>query len=149
MGCVDCSDTAGWRGSWRSGVGATEIPLDAHALELVMTNTDRLAQALRIVRDWILPDSQRKWPDGRPMSYGDAFGSTGESQYMRTIAAEALAEHDTLASLATAAVEGDAVERALNARVPRGIFFRRIGARIFPNRAQRGAFKPRGATKHA
>jgi hypothetical protein len=67
-----------------------------------MTNTDRLAQALRIVRDWILPDSQRKWPDGRPMSYGDAFGSTGESQYMRTIAAEALAEHDALASLAPA-----------------------------------------------
>jgi hypothetical protein len=47
MGCVDCSDTAGWRGSWRGGVGATEVYLDAHALELVMTNTDRLAQALR------------------------------------------------------------------------------------------------------
>jgi hypothetical protein len=34
-GCVDCSQR---RGSY----------WDAHALELVMTNTDRLAQALRV-----------------------------------------------------------------------------------------------------
>ena len=50
----------------------------------------RLIEALRIIEKWELPPSGRNWDDGRPMSFGAAFGSNGERDYMRSLASVAL-----------------------------------------------------------
>ncbi len=50
-----------------------------------------LRKALEIVARWELPETGEKWGDGTPMSYGAAFGSNGERDYMRKVARAALA----------------------------------------------------------
>jgi len=61
--------------------------------ELVESNRRMRSALERIVR-WIgeFPESGRFWNQEctRPMSYGAAFGSNGERDYMRSIAREAL-----------------------------------------------------------
>lgn len=64
-------------------VGAKFAQLQAHNSEL--------AAALVHICEWSLPDTGRKWGDGSPMSYGACYGSNGERDYMRKIAATALA----------------------------------------------------------
>ena len=51
-----------------------------------------LRGALKIINEWKFPHTRRYWDEEktRPMSYGAAFGSNGERDYMRTIAANAL-----------------------------------------------------------
>jgi len=48
--------------------------------------------ALKRIAKWVgeFPESGRIWQDGSPMSYGAAFGSNGERDYMRQLAREAL-----------------------------------------------------------
>ena len=53
---------------------------------------ERLREALGIIERWEdFPESERTWEDGTPMSYGAAFGSNGQRDYMRGIARAALA----------------------------------------------------------
>lgn len=52
---------------------------------------DRLREALCVIAKWKLPPSGKTWDDGTPMSYGAAFGSNGERDYVRTVASNALA----------------------------------------------------------
>ncbi len=60
------------------------------ALALAARNR-RLVEALLAIERWgPFPPSGRKWEDGKPMSYGTAFGSNGERDYMREIARVAL-----------------------------------------------------------
>ena len=58
-------------------------------------NCDALAKALETIERWFgeFPPSGRTWPDGRPMSWGSAFGSNGERDFMRAVARKALAKH--------------------------------------------------------
>jgi hypothetical protein len=48
--------------------------------------------ALQRIAKWIgeFPPSGFTWENGSPVSYGDAFGSNGERDYMRQVASEAL-----------------------------------------------------------
>ena len=57
-----------------------------------------MRRALERIAKWIgeFPDTEQKWPDGSPMSYGDAYGSNGERDYMRRLAREALAAKPAL-----------------------------------------------------
>jgi Lar family restriction alleviation protein len=52
----------------------------------------RLREALEKIERWFgeFPDTGQQWPDGTPVSYGAAFGSNGERDYMRGIARAAL-----------------------------------------------------------
>ena len=53
---------------------------------------ERLREVLEIIERWKdFPESDHTWGDGTPMSYGAAFGSIGERDYMRGIARAALA----------------------------------------------------------
>ena len=60
---------------------------------------ERLRTALARVERWFgeFPPSGRTWEDGRPMSYGVAFGSNGERDYMRQVASNALSGEPTSA----------------------------------------------------
>ena len=53
---------------------------------------ERMEAALRKIARWHkeFPPSGRTWEDGQPMSYGAAFGSNGERDYMRQVALNAL-----------------------------------------------------------
>jgi hypothetical protein len=50
----------------------------------------KVREALEIIAGWELPASGQTWDDGSPMSYGAAFGSNGERDYMRQVASDAL-----------------------------------------------------------
>ena len=50
----------------------------------------RLEKALQQVADWKMPECNKTWDDGSPMSYSAAFGSSGERDYIRGIAKTAL-----------------------------------------------------------
>ena len=54
---------------------------------------ERLRKAMEKIERWYgeFPESGREWEPGRSMSYGAAFGSNGERDYMRKVAREALA----------------------------------------------------------
>ena len=60
-----------------------------------MPNAERCARLLedaleKIVR-WVeFPKTGDYWDDGEPVSYGAAFGSNGERDYMRSVASDAL-----------------------------------------------------------
>ena len=66
----------------------------------IIAERDRLAaenkalrEALERIERWCdFPISGATWEDGRDMSYGAAFGSNGERDYMRGIARAALAK---------------------------------------------------------
>lgn len=51
-----------------------------------------LAEALNVIAAWKFPPTGRKWDDGSDMSYGAAYGSNGQRDYMLKIAEEALAK---------------------------------------------------------
>jgi hypothetical protein len=55
-----------------------------------------LRNALLIVWQWNFPPSGVTWDDGTPMSYGIAFGSNGERDYMRAVARTALQNAEDL-----------------------------------------------------
>lgn len=65
---------------------------------LSASGADKLAEALERVVAWDMPATGKFWPneDGtdsdRPMSYGAAYGSNGERDYIRNVARAALAE---------------------------------------------------------
>jgi hypothetical protein len=63
---------------------------DAAALR---ASRDEMAKALETIERWTdFPPTGKTWPEGgTPMSYGAAFGSNGERDYMRAIARAALA----------------------------------------------------------
>lgn len=46
--------------------------------------------ALTTIAAWKLPATGETWDDGTPMSFGGAFGSNGERDYMRSVALNAL-----------------------------------------------------------
>lgn len=50
-------------------------------------------KALESIEKWFgeFPDTESKWPDGSPMSYGALFGTNGERDFMREVARKALA----------------------------------------------------------
>jgi len=56
----------------------------------------RMKKALVKIRKWYgeFPRSQRYFEDGREMSYGSAFGSNGERDYMRRVADNALNNYE-------------------------------------------------------
>ncbi len=68
----------------------------SHMLELrekLAEQTRKLSaarEALALIYAWNSFPSGGKWEDGREMSYGMAYGSNGERDYMRGIAFEAL-----------------------------------------------------------
>lgn len=54
-----------------------------------------LLEALERIGRWFgeFPPSDAVWPDGAPMSYGAAYGSNGERDYMREVANAAIREY--------------------------------------------------------
>lgn len=54
-----------------------------------------LAVLVRIV-NWEMPESGRTWDDGTPMSYGAAFGSNGERDFIRRVAENAFLGKDKI-----------------------------------------------------
>jgi hypothetical protein len=73
---------------------------DAHCRDVdhadrryLLARLEELAGALERIERWFgeFPDTGRTWDDGSPMSYGAAFGSSGERDFMREIARAALA----------------------------------------------------------
>lgn len=81
--------------AWLASATASE----GRIAELTEAN-NALMIALHKVADWRLPGSNRTWDDGTPMSYGAAFGSNGERDYMQAVAMEAI-ELAALAGSAT------------------------------------------------
>jgi len=55
---------------------------------------ERMRAALEKIERWFgeFPATGRTWDDGSPMSYGAAYGSNGERDYMRGVARAALAD---------------------------------------------------------
>ena len=60
---------------------------------MISAENRRLRAALSKIAKWFgeFPDTEEKWPDGTPVSYGAAFGSNGERDFMRSVARDALA----------------------------------------------------------
>ena len=58
----------------------------------VPSKEEVLRAALERIARWFgeFPDTGRTWDDGSPMSYGAAFGSNGERDFMRQLARVAL-----------------------------------------------------------
>lgn len=52
---------------------------------------ERLREALEKVERWQFPPTGKFWESGTPVSYGAAYGSNGERDYMRNVARAALA----------------------------------------------------------
>lgn len=57
-----------------------------------MTPIAKAREALERIERWFgeFPKTGETWPDGTPMSYGAAFGSNGERDYMCGVARDAL-----------------------------------------------------------
>ncbi|MEM7696918.1 MAG: hypothetical protein AAF236_00775 [Verrucomicrobiota bacterium] len=72
----------------------SRLDLAAEVAELSIENK-RYATALRKIAKWFgeFPSSGRTWDNGEEMSYGAAFGSKGERDFMRKVASEALERH--------------------------------------------------------
>lgn len=76
--------------------GALHVDAMGYDYEALARVAPRLYAALERVESWTFPPSGRFWnnDDGtlsdRPMSYGAAYGSNGERDFMRAIAADAL-----------------------------------------------------------
>lgn len=77
--------------------GSLRLRMEAHrqTAQAVLAEVTRLRQrvaeydaALAKIEKWHgeFPPSDRHWPDGTEMSYGAAFGSNGERDFMREIA---------------------------------------------------------------
>jgi hypothetical protein len=54
----------------------------------LIEQSKKMSQALIRIRTWFgeFPRSQRYFENGNEMSYGEAFGSNGERDYMRRVA---------------------------------------------------------------
>jgi len=72
-------------------VSSEELERWALTIDALAERAKRLEEALRIIEAWSLPATGSFWKDGTPMSYGGAFGSNGEREYMRQIARVAIA----------------------------------------------------------
>ena len=72
----------------------TKLTLQEELIELRHNNLE-LIEALRTIEIWFgaFPPSGHFNEDGTEMSYGAAFGSNGERDYMRDIARVVLAKH--------------------------------------------------------
>ena len=69
------------RGAGRESPGCGDRLLRANAM---------MRHALQRISRWEFPDTGRKHDDGTPISYGVAFGSNGERDFMRKVANDAL-----------------------------------------------------------
>lgn len=81
--------------------------------------------ALETIAQWNLPVTGKTWDDGSPMSYGAAFGSNGERDYMRQIAVDALTRlaaptSDDVRSAAREQARNEALEEAANLVTEKG-----------------------------
>lgn len=63
------------------------------AQSAIAPNVEAMRKALERIERWFgeFPPTADKWPDGSAVSYGAAYGSNGERDYMRKVAREALA----------------------------------------------------------
>ncbi|RZK44593.1 MAG: hypothetical protein EOO61_03300 [Hymenobacter sp.] len=63
-------------------------------LEVLHMEIFRLRSALEFVQAWKFPETGLFWDDEKtlPMSYGAAYGSKGERNYMKAYIAKVLAE---------------------------------------------------------
>lgn len=87
------SETGKWLGKHMDAMTTEDLNSKGDiATELAARDMeiDRLRKALSIVADWSLPDTGKRWEDGEPMSYGACYGSNGERDYMKDVAAFAL-----------------------------------------------------------
>ncbi len=78
---------------------AGAAPCSAKHLELIAElsiENRRYKAALERISKWFdeFPPTGRTWDDGTAMSYSAAFGSNGERDYMRQVAADALSPND-------------------------------------------------------
>lgn len=78
-----------------------ELETEAAKNARLREQVGRLGDGLEKIAVWFdqFPPSGQTWPDGTPMSYGAAFGSNGERDFMRKLAGDTL---DEAAALATA-----------------------------------------------
>jgi hypothetical protein len=67
---------------------------DAEIITQLQTKLDRYKTALIHIKNWNFPPSGHKWESGLSMSYGAAFGSNGERDYMIGLAEKALEKND-------------------------------------------------------
>lgn len=69
-----------------------EQPMTEDEIRLLKERISVLESTLVRIEHWFgdFPPTGRVWQDGSPMSYGAAFGSNGEIDYMRSVAREAL-----------------------------------------------------------
>jgi|688.fasta_scaffold964552_2 hypothetical protein len=65
---------------------------DVAVIAELRSENERMRRALERVAKWHgeFPPTGKTWPTGEPMSYGAAYGSNGERDYMRALAREAL-----------------------------------------------------------
>lgn len=68
----------------------------ADLIEAQEKTIEELREALAKVVEWKMPETGEFWDDEktRPMSYGAAYGSNGERDYIRSLASQALASID-------------------------------------------------------
>lgn len=57
-----------------------------------------MRETLERIEQWVMPESGLFWNDdpAKPVSYGAAFGSNGEREYIRKLAREALQQADSI-----------------------------------------------------
>lgn len=74
-------------------VEAFELSLNPDIAEYaaLRAEAERLREALEKVERWQFPPTGKFWESGTPVSYGAAYGSNGERDYMRNVARAALA----------------------------------------------------------
>lgn len=60
--------------------------------DYLKAENSKMRQALEVVANWRLPSTGKFWNDDKtdPMSYGACYGSSGERDYIKSIATEAL-----------------------------------------------------------
>jgi hypothetical protein len=96
-GCPKCH--TGETGGGSKVVQAMVIPCTALAEGII--EKERLQDALKTVAQWKFPATGKFWEDvdgsisDREMSWGACYGSNGERDYMRNVAASALAPKTT------------------------------------------------------
>lgn len=66
---------------------------NGHARLKVEEANKELIAVLEKISNWRLPETDIKWADGTPMSFGAAYGSNGERDYIKSLAASALLKH--------------------------------------------------------
>ncbi len=95
--CWSVLDSTGVLVVWFNYGGVYRTKSQAEALARMVAAGSVAAElfvALERIERWFneFPPSGRKWQDGSPMSYGAAFGSNGERDFMRKVARDAVAK---------------------------------------------------------